>query len=83
MNPDNPVINVRSFGEEPEDVARFVAATVEGLQAGGVVATLLTPAQSPLKLQGPCGTQRFVVDLARVACGGRPDDAATCAPGDC
>jgi beta-glucosidase-like glycosyl hydrolase len=39
-NPDNPVINVRSFGEEPDAVGRFVAATVKGLQSGGVLATL-------------------------------------------
>ncbi len=39
-NPDNPVINVRSFGEEPVAVGRFVAATVRGLQEGGVLATL-------------------------------------------
>jgi beta-N-acetylhexosaminidase len=40
VNPDNPVINVRSFGEDPADVARYVAATVRGLQAGQVLATL-------------------------------------------
>lgn len=40
VDPDNPVINVRSFGEDPADVARFVAATVTGLQEGGVLATL-------------------------------------------
>jgi beta-N-acetylhexosaminidase len=39
VNPDNPVINVRSFGEDAETVARFVAAFVEGVQAGGVLAT--------------------------------------------
>ncbi|MRR11435.1 hypothetical protein EG835_02915, partial [bacterium] len=39
-NPDNTVINVRSFGEEPVAVGRFVAATVKGLQSGGVLATL-------------------------------------------
>ncbi len=39
-DPDNPVINVRSFGEEPVAVGRFVAATVKGLQDGGVLATL-------------------------------------------
>lgn len=39
-NPDNPVINVRSFGEEPAAVGRFVAATVKGLQDGGAIATL-------------------------------------------
>ena len=40
VNPDNPVINVRSFGEDPVDVSRFVEATVKGLKAGGVLATL-------------------------------------------
>ncbi len=40
VNPDNPVINVRSFGEDPADVSRYVEATVRGLQAGGVLATL-------------------------------------------
>jgi beta-N-acetylhexosaminidase len=40
VNPDNPVINVRSFGEDPSDVSRYVEATVKGLQDGGVLATL-------------------------------------------
>jgi beta-N-acetylhexosaminidase len=40
VNPDNPVINVRSFGEDPADVSRYVEATVKGLQNGGVLATL-------------------------------------------
>jgi beta-N-acetylhexosaminidase len=35
-NPDNPVIGVRSFGAEPELVARHVAAFVTGLQTAGV-----------------------------------------------
>ncbi len=39
-NPDNPVINVRSFGEDPQDVARFVTAFVEGVQSRGVIATV-------------------------------------------
>ncbi len=38
-NPDNPVINVRSFGEDPEEVARYVAAFVRGVQSRGVIAT--------------------------------------------
>jgi len=40
VNPDNPVINVRSFGEDPADVSRYVEATVKGLEKGGVLATL-------------------------------------------
>jgi beta-N-acetylhexosaminidase len=38
-NAANPVINVRSYGEDPAEVARFGAAFAEGLQAGGVLAT--------------------------------------------
>jgi len=29
-NPDNPVINIRSYGENPQDVAAHVAAFIEG-----------------------------------------------------
>jgi beta-N-acetylhexosaminidase len=39
-NPRNPVINTRSFGEDPALVAKLGAAYVRGLQDGGVVATL-------------------------------------------
>jgi len=38
-NSANPVINVRSYGEAPEEVARFGAAFVEGAQSVGVIAT--------------------------------------------
>jgi beta-N-acetylhexosaminidase len=38
-NAANPVINVRSYGEDPKAVARFVAAFVEGAQSQGVIAT--------------------------------------------
>jgi beta-N-acetylhexosaminidase len=38
-NAANPVINVRSYGEDPAEVARFVAAFVEGAQSKGVIAT--------------------------------------------
>ena len=38
-NAANPVINVRSYGEEPAAVGRFVAAFVEGVQSNGVIAT--------------------------------------------
>ncbi|HMQ29349.1 MAG TPA: glycoside hydrolase family 3 N-terminal domain-containing protein [Chloroflexaceae bacterium] len=39
VNPANPVIGVRSFGEDPALVARLAAALVEGLQSAGVAAT--------------------------------------------
>jgi beta-N-acetylhexosaminidase len=38
-NAANPVINVRSYGEDPMEVARFAAAFTEGAQAGGTIAT--------------------------------------------
>src|SRR5215207_1929730 len=38
-NAANPVINVRSYGEDPADVARFAAAFTEGAQGAGVIAT--------------------------------------------
>jgi beta-N-acetylhexosaminidase len=37
-NPANPVIGDRSFGREPERVARHARAFIEALQAGGVAA---------------------------------------------
>jgi beta-glucosidase-like glycosyl hydrolase len=39
-NPRNPVINTRSFGEDPEQVGRLAAAYVRGYQAGGMLAVL-------------------------------------------
>jgi len=38
-NAANPVINVRSYGEDPVEVAKMVAAFVQGAQRGGVIAT--------------------------------------------
>ncbi len=38
-NAENPVINVRSFGENPFDVAKFGIAFADGLQSGNVLAT--------------------------------------------
>jgi beta-N-acetylhexosaminidase len=37
-NPNNPVINTRSYGESPEAVARFAAAFADGAQSAGVMA---------------------------------------------
>ncbi len=38
-NPDNPLINIRSFGENPQRVGEFIAAAVRGVQDGGALAT--------------------------------------------
>ena len=39
VNPQNPVIGTRSFGEDPAQVGRFASAMIQGLQAAGVAAT--------------------------------------------
>lgn len=38
-NAENPVINVRSFGEDPNDVARFGIEFIRGIQSENVIAT--------------------------------------------
>ncbi len=39
-NPRNPVINIRSYGEDPDLVARLVSAFVRGAASGGVLTTV-------------------------------------------
>ena len=39
-NPRNPVINTRSFGEDPARVGQLASAFVRGMQAAGAIATL-------------------------------------------
>jgi len=38
-NPRNPVVGIRSFGDDPVAVGRLAAATVRGLQSAGIAAT--------------------------------------------
>lgn len=37
-DPENPIVNTRAFGEDPETVSTHAAAFVKGLQHGGVLA---------------------------------------------
>jgi len=39
INPDNPIINTRSVGEDPELVARITQAYIKGCQSYGMIAT--------------------------------------------
>lgn len=39
-NPRNPVINTRSFGEDPNLVGRLASAYIRGMAAGGMLGTL-------------------------------------------
>jgi beta-N-acetylhexosaminidase len=38
-NPDNPIINIRSFGEDPSRVAEFVSQFLRGVEENGALAT--------------------------------------------
>ena len=38
-NPLNPIINIRSFGEDPQQVSRMAVAYIEGFQENGLIAT--------------------------------------------
>jgi len=38
-NPDNPIINTRSFGEDPQQVGDFVAAYIRGAHSAGMLVT--------------------------------------------
>jgi len=39
VDPRNPVINTRSFGEDPHEVARYVESFVRGIESEGALAT--------------------------------------------
>ena len=39
VNPDNPIINIRSYGEDPRRVGEFVAEFVRGVQENSALAT--------------------------------------------
>ena len=39
INPDNPIINVRSLGEDPEQVGKLAASFIKGCQENGLIAT--------------------------------------------
>lgn len=38
-NPNNPIINIRSFGEDPEQVSQMSTAYIRGIQENGLLAT--------------------------------------------
>ena len=38
-NPANPIINIRSFGEDPQQVAQYAAQFIRGIEENGALAT--------------------------------------------
>jgi|SRR5271165_3581622 len=46
-NPDNPIINIRSFGENPQEVSRFVEAYIKGAHSDPKYPVLVTAKHFP------------------------------------
>jgi beta-N-acetylhexosaminidase len=46
-NPDNPIINIRSYGENPDDVSRFATAFIEGAHSVPTARVLTTAKHFP------------------------------------
>ena len=66
-NPANPVINTRSFGEDPQRVARLSAAFVKGSQDAGVVATIKHfPGHGDTDVDSHVGLPMVSASLARL-----------------
>ena len=66
-NPLNPIINTRSFGEDPRAVARLVRAYVRGLQDNGMLATLKHfPGHGDTEVDSHIGLPTIRVDYGRL-----------------
>ena len=66
-NPANPIINTRSFGEDPRAVARMVAKYVHGLHDHGMLATLKHfPGHGDTQTDSHIGLPVITADYARL-----------------
>ncbi len=66
-NADNPVINTRSYGEEPQRVADLGVAAVNGFQQQGVMATLKHfPGHGDTHIDSHLGLPLVAHDLATI-----------------
>ncbi|MEP6536570.1 MAG: glycoside hydrolase family 3 N-terminal domain-containing protein [Bryobacteraceae bacterium] len=69
-NPDNPIINMRSFGENPQDVAAQVKAFIEGAHAGANERVLVTvkhfPGHGDTNVDSHVGMPSLTGDRARM-----------------
>jgi beta-N-acetylhexosaminidase len=66
-NPANPVINTRSFGEDPQQVGELVAAYIKGAHEGGMLATAKHfPGHGDTATDSHLGVARVSGDLARL-----------------
>jgi beta-N-acetylhexosaminidase len=66
-NPANPIINTRSFGEDPEQVGDFVAAYIRGARANGMMTTAKHfPGHGDTATDSHLGVAQVPGDLARL-----------------
>jgi beta-N-acetylhexosaminidase len=66
-NPVNPVINTRSFGEDPQQVGDLVAAYIKGAHEGGMLATAKHfPGHGDTATDSHLGVARVSGDLAHL-----------------
>lgn len=67
VNPNNPVIGTRSFGEDPQRVARLSAAFVRGTRDGGLLATAKHfPGHGDTDVDSHAGLPVVTADLRRM-----------------
>jgi beta-N-acetylhexosaminidase len=67
INPNNPVIGTRSFGEDPQRVARLSAEFVRGTHDGGVLATAKHfPGHGDTDVDSHVGLPVVTADIARM-----------------
>jgi beta-N-acetylhexosaminidase len=66
-NPANPIINTRSFGEDPQQVGDLVAAYIRGAKAGGMLTTAKHfPGHGDTATDSHLGVARVSGDSARL-----------------
>ena len=66
-NPSNPIINTRSFGEDPDAVADLVTAFIRGAKANGMMTTAKHfPGHGDTATDSHLGVARVEGDLARL-----------------
>jgi beta-N-acetylhexosaminidase len=66
-NPANPIINTRSFGEDPKQVGDFVAAYIRGAHEGGMLVTAKHfPGHGDTATDSHLGLARVTGDRARL-----------------
>jgi beta-N-acetylhexosaminidase len=66
-NPANPIINTRSFGEDPAEVGDFVTAYIQGARENGMLSTVKHfPGHGDTATDSHLGVAQVTGDLARL-----------------